>query len=129
VTRATAAAYGCTGRADFDHPTPVLRNDPALTAATEQRLRAAGLPTDSRWRSFGSDDFAAYGDELPSLMLFAGVGAAGVGPAVDAAGVERGIGRPAAGLHSARFDPGEDSVGLVARCLLGGYLAAALDLR
>lgn len=136
VTRATAAAYGCTGRADFDHPTPVLRNDPALTAATEQRLRAAGLPTDSRWRSFGSDDFAAYGDELPSLMMFAGVGAGvGVGAAggVDGGGGAAadggGVGRPAAGLHSTRFDPGEDSVGLVARCLLSGYLAAALDLR
>ena len=115
VTAATAAAYGCQGRAVFDVPTPVLSNDPDLAGATEQRLRAAGLPTDSRWRSFGSDDFAAYCAVLPSLMMFAGVGPDG----------PHGV--PAAGLHSARFDPGEAAVGLVARCLLSGYLAAATD--
>lgn len=131
VTAATATAYGCHGRAVFDAPTPVLSNDPVLTVATEQRLRGAGLVTDSRWRSFGSDDFAAYCDVLPSLMVFAGVGA--VGPnggstAVAAHGPDGSASAPPAGLHSARFDPGEGSVGLVARCLLGGYLAAALDL-
>jgi amidohydrolase len=109
ITAGAAAAYGCTGQAVFAPPTPVLHNDRALAAAAADRLSTWDIPVDNRWRSFGSDDFAFYCDQVPALMLFAGVGT--------------GAGSP--GLHSARFDPGEGSVDLVARCFLAGYLAAA----
>lgn len=109
ITVGTAAAYGCSGQAVFAPPTPVLRNDVSLAAAAAGRLAGWDIPVDDRWRSFGSDDFSFYCDQVPSLMLFAGVGT--------------GEGSP--GLHSARFDPGEASVDLVARCFLAGYLAAA----
>jgi amidohydrolase len=106
IARSTAEAYGCTAELISRSEEPALLNDPQLAAATALRLEAAGVPVDTAWRSFGSDDFSYYGAEVPSLMAFVGVDGG-------------------AGLHEARFLPTDDTVELVARVLIAGYLAAA----
>jgi amidohydrolase len=106
IARSTAEAYGCTAELIARSEEPALTNDSQLAAATAARLRAAGVPVDTHWRSFGSDDFSYYGAEVPSLMAFVGVDGG-------------------AGLHEARFLPPDDTVELVARVLVEAYLAAA----
>lgn len=106
IARATAAAYGCTAELTARSEEPALVNDPQLAATAALHLEAAGLPVDAAWRSFGSDDFSYYGAEVPSLMAFVGVDGG-------------------AGLHEPRFLPPDDTVELVARVLVAGYLAAS----
>ena len=55
----------------------------------------------------GADDFAHYGERLPSLMMFVGTGGAQ--------------------LHTPAFAPGDEHVEQAARALLAGYLAATAD--
>ena len=113
ATSGTAAAFGCTGELSIALGETALRNDPELVSAVRDRLQTgAGTPgppdlkLGPEFRSCGSDDFAAYSEVLPSLMMFLGV--------TD--------GSPM--LHDARFLPPDDLVGQAAGALLAGYLGA-----
>jgi amidohydrolase len=81
-----------------------LHNDAHLAAVAAELLAASGYPVVSDFRSFGADDFAYYGREVPALMVFVGVD----GP----------------GLHDPRFVPSDEAVRAVAHALLAGYVAA-----
>ncbi len=109
IATATAAAHGCRAEVVEVSGEPALHNDPGLAAAAAERLGALGVEVDTTWRSFGSDDFSYYGADRPSLMAFVGVD-----------GGARG-----GGLHEPTFLPPDDSVELVARTLVGCYLAGA----
>lgn len=111
VVASTAAAYGCAGEVHIPAGEPVLVNDEALAAAAARHLAAAGVPVAPPMRSTGADDFAFYAQRVPALMMFAGVRTAGAGDIEPT-------------LHSAGFLPPDEAVGLVARSLLAGYLAA-----
>ncbi len=102
---ATAAAFGCTGELTIAAGEPALYNDPALVAAVRARLGTAQPPA-AEFRSCGSDDFAAYGELLPSVMMFLGV--------TDDSPM----------LHDARFLPPDRLIGETAEAMLGGYLGA-----
>ncbi len=107
VVSGAAAAYGCVGDLDVTLGEPRVDNDAALTSAVRHRLAADAVPLAAQFRSCGSDDFAEYGTAAPSLMMF--VGADG--------GADRM-------LHHPGFVPPDETVGLVARSLLAGYLGA-----
>jgi amidohydrolase len=98
-------AHGCRGTVAITPAEPALVNDPALTAACQPLLRQAGFTVDDQFRSCGADDFSYYTRVAPSVMLFAGSG-------TDVT------------LHHPRFLPADDTVGMVARAMLAGYLAA-----
>lgn len=54
---------------------PILDNNADLVAHIDPLVRHAGLDLAATpFRSCGSDDFAAYGAHLPSVMMFAGTG-------------------------------------------------------
>ncbi len=106
VVTGTAAAFGCTGTLTIRPGEPALRNDPTLVAAVRVRLAGGTLPPAAEFRSCGSDDFAAYGEVLPSVMMFLGVA----------------DGSPM--LHDPRFLPPDRVVGEVAAAMLAGYLGA-----
>ena len=103
----TAASYGCDAAVEFAICELPLINDPLLAGATVPLLHQLGHRTDSEFRSFGSDDFAFYGDHARSLMMFVGTG------------------RSTGGLHDATYLPADSYVALVADALLAGYCAAA----
>ncbi|MFV0406450.1 MAG: M20 family metallopeptidase [Propioniciclava sp.] len=108
-----ALAHGVTAHTIFTRGGPALVNDAALVQRTDAILTAAGIPmATSAFRSCGSDDFAEYGQVVPSLMSFVGTGA------VD------GI-----GLHHAQFLPGRDTLRLAAVTLASAYVAATDSLR
>lgn len=107
----TAQAYGTTAVVTRIEGEPALINDPALAAGADDWLARLGVDGAEPMRSLGADDFSYFCDAVPSLMLFVGVETAGEHP------------QPA--LHHPRFLPGDDSVDLVARALMAGYLAAA----
>ncbi len=106
VVTATATAYGCRAEVVEVSAEPALVNHPALADAAAGVLTELGVMVERTWRSFGSDDFSYYGNVLPALMAFVGVDGGG-------------------GLHEARFLPPDGTVELVARALVGCYLAAA----
>jgi amidohydrolase len=101
---ATATGFGCTGELTIARGEPALHNDPVLVAAVRARLGPARLAAE--FRSCGSDDFAAYGEVLPSVMMFLGV--------ADDSPM----------LHDARFLPPDRLIGETAAALLAGYLGA-----
>jgi amidohydrolase len=105
IVEASAAAYGCQADVRLSDGEPALRNDPALAQAATDVLRAEGYPVVDDFRSFGADDFAHYGERVPSLMMFVGVDGG-------------------AGLHDPRFLPPDDAVDTVADALIAGYVAA-----
>ena len=109
VATSTAAAYGCSAEVAPRSGEPAVVNDSELATLTAMQLETAGIPTDTVWRSFGSDDFSYYGAALPSLMAFVGVDGG-------------------AGLHEPRFLPPDGTVALVARSLVAEYLAATVAL-
>ncbi len=90
---------------------PVLVNDHALAQGADDWLARLGVDGAETMRSLGAGDFSYFSEAVPSLMMFAGVETAGEEP------------QPA--LHHPRFLPGDEAVGVVARALLAGYLAAA----
>lgn len=106
VAVSVAAAHGCTAEVTFVHGEPVLENDPALVDSTTLQLTANALEVCTTLRSVGSDDFAFYSETVPSIMLFVGTD-------------------NSAHLHSDTFLPSDETVDLVARALLCGYLAAS----
>ena len=87
----------------------MLVNDDALAVRTGELLRESGRRVSDELRSCGGDDFAQYGELMPSLMMFVGVDTV-------------------AGLHSPEFLPGDEAVDDVAESLLAGYLAASCEM-
>jgi amidohydrolase len=86
----------------------VLTNDVGLAVRTGEILTELGHAVDPTFRSFGSDDFAAYCEHVRGLMIFVGTGA------------ERG------GLHDASYLPDDAYVATVADALIAGYCAALI---
>jgi amidohydrolase len=92
-----ALASGATAEVSFDAGYPVTWNDPALTAKMLPSLRRvagaavlADIPPTTT-----SEDFAYYGQRVPSMLFFLGVNPPGTAPANWAAN------------HSPRFNPDE----------------------
>jgi metal-dependent amidase/aminoacylase/carboxypeptidase family protein len=107
VARHTAQAWGCEAAVTIDHGEPVLENHPELVRHTDPWLQRLDLRVADALRSFGADDFAFYGQAVPSLMMFVGV--AGGAP-----------GEP--GLHHPQFIPDDGAVRRTACTMLAGYL-------
>jgi amidohydrolase len=101
-----AHAHGCTADVEIHRGEPPLVNDDHLATRAHVLLEEMGHPVVATFRSFGSDDFAAYGEHARTLMAFVGTG--------DTVG----------GLHDATFLPGDGYISLVADALVAGYCAA-----
>jgi amidohydrolase len=106
IATSVAAGYGCRAEVTIARGEPVLANDVGLAEGATNLLTALGHTVDSTFRSFGSDDFAAYCEHVRGLMVFVGTGA------------ERG------GLHDASYLPDDAYVATVADALIAGYGAA-----
>jgi amidohydrolase len=92
-----ALAAGATAAVSFDPGYPVTWNDPALTEKmlpSLRRVAGAQLLSDAA-PSTTSEDFAYYGQHVPSMLFFLGVNPPGADPAQWAAN------------HSPRFNPDE----------------------
>lgn len=113
LAEGTALARGATATATFVRGGPALVNDPGLSARADALLLAQEiLIAQVPFRSCGSDDFSEYGQVVPSLMSFIGVGSDG------------GV-----GLHHPKFLPGRSALRLCAVALATNYVAAAGMLR
>jgi amidohydrolase len=108
IAVSVAAGYGCHAEVSIDRGEPVLVNDVGLAVRTGEILTELGHAVDPTFRSFGSDDFSAYCEQVRGLMVFVGTGA------------ERG------GLHDASYLPDDAYVATVADALIAGYCAALL---
>ncbi|KID31644.1 amidohydrolase [Prauserella sp. Am3] len=104
-----ARAHGCEAKVIVTRGEPVLDNDPELTHRAAQHLAHQRFEVSSTLRSVGADDFAYYGERIPSLMLF-------VGTDTDRS------------LHRNDFLPSEGDLARVAHAMLAGYLAGAEQL-
>lgn len=113
IAASTATAYGCAAAAVSELGEPVLDNDAELTELVWPELVKQDLHLSDPLRSCGSDDFSFYCERFPSLMMFVGTRTEGFKSLVE---------QPS--LHSPVFLPVEDTVGLVARAMLAGYLGA-----
>ena len=90
-----------------------LGNDPDLSRRADHLLCGLAIPVAHvPFRSCGSDDFSEYGQVVPSLMSFIGVGSEG------------GV-----GLHHPKFLPGRSALRLSAVALASNYVAAVGLLR
>jgi metal-dependent amidase/aminoacylase/carboxypeptidase family protein len=89
---------------------PVMVNDPDVAAAVTTALAAAGLTEGPALRSCGSDDFAYYGDVVPSAMIFVGTG-----PGDSSS----------PGLHHPAFAPADAMVRNLAKIMLVSLAALA----
>ena len=111
----TAAARGATADVRIVTGGGMLYNDDALVHAIDPMVEHTGVPLAQRpFRSCGSDDFAAYCERIPSVMMFVGTGA-------ELALVER----VQVGLHHERFLPDDENIRLAAYALASGYVGAA----
>jgi amidohydrolase len=106
IATSVAAGYGCHAQVTIGVGEPVLSNDVGLAVRAGELLAELGHAVDPTFRSFGSDDFAAYCEHARGLMVFVGTGA------------ERG------GLHDAAYLPDDSYVATVADALIAGYCAA-----
>jgi amidohydrolase len=106
IASSVAAGHGCHAEVSVDRGEPVLANDVELAVRAGEILSELGHAVDPTFRSFGSDDFAAYCEHARGLMVFVGTGA------------ERG------GLHDASYLPHDAYVATVADALVAGYCAA-----
>lgn len=104
-----AAIHGCRIKSEFRLGEPALRNDADLTYRLCEWAHADGLVSSHPLRSCGADDFAFYGEILPSVMAFVGAG--------------QSDGRTPE-LHSSEFLPSDEIVRDTARVMIAGYLAA-----
>ncbi len=107
----TAASRGASADVRIIPGEPVLLNDAGLVAATRRMLDGVVPLARVPFRSCGSDDFAHYGEQAPSLMMFVGTGRQPDGPV----------------LHHPQFLPSDETVGLVARALAGGLVGGLLS--
>jgi amidohydrolase len=105
IALSVAAGHGCHASVTIGRGEPVLANDVGLALRTGEILTELGHAVDPTFRSFGSDDFAAYCEHARGLMVFVGTGA------------ERG------GLHDASYLPDDAYVATVADALIAGYCA------
>jgi amidohydrolase len=106
IATGVAAGHGCRAEVSIGVGEPVLVNDVGLAVRAGEILAELGHAVDTTFRSFGSDDFAAYCEHARGLMVFVGTGA------------ERG------GLHDASYLPDDAYVATVADALIAGYCAA-----
>jgi amidohydrolase len=106
IATSVAAGYGCRAVVSVARGEPVLANDVGLAVRAGELLTELGHTVDPTFRSFGSDDFAAYCEVARGLMIFVGTGATG------------------GGLHDAAYLPDDAYVGTVADALIAGYCAA-----
>jgi amidohydrolase len=106
IATGVASGYGCRAAVTIERGEPVLVNDVGLAVRAGEILTELGHAVDPTFRSFGSDDFAAYCEHARGLMVFVGTGA------------ERG------GLHDASYLPDDAYVATVADALIAGYCAA-----
>jgi amidohydrolase len=106
IATSVAAGHGCRAEVVIGVGEPVLANDVGLAVRAGELLTGLGHEVDPTFRSFGSDDFAAYCERARGLMVFVGTGA------------ERG------GLHDASYLPDDAYVATVADALIAGYGAA-----
>ena len=106
IATSVATGYGCRAEVMIERGEPVLANDVGLAVRAGEILTELGHAVDPTFRSFGSDDFAAYCERVRGLMAFVGTGA------------ERG------GLHDASYLPDDAYVATVADALISGYCAA-----
>ena len=117
-----AAARGATAEVEITTGHPLLVNDRRLVQLTDPLLDHLGIPVAHEpFRSCGADDFSHYAEIAPTLMMFVGVQQDPAAP-ISQAEVSS---RSQVGLHHPTFLPSADSVDLVARSLLAGYLAGA----
>ena len=127
----SAAAFGCEARLEIRPGDPVLINDAELVATVDPWLESGGFVVAEPMRSCGADDFAFYGHEVPSLMMFLGV--QGRSDNVDDTSVanERDGDHgstprdQSSGLHSSTFLPPDDAVERTARAMLAAFTGAA----
>ena len=113
LAEGTALARGATATATFVRGGPALVNHPELSQRADLLLTGLEVPVATvPFRSCGSDDFSEYGQVVPSLMSFIGVGSDG------------GV-----GLHHPKFLPGSGALRLAAVALAVNYVAAADLLR
>jgi amidohydrolase len=106
IATSVAAGYGCRASVTVERGEPVLANDVGLAVRAGEILTELGHSVVATFRSFGSDDFAAYCERVRGLMVFVGTGA------------DRG------GLHDASYLPDDAYVATVADALIAGYCAA-----
>jgi amidohydrolase len=106
IATSVAAGYGCRAEVTIGLGEPVLANDVGLAVRAAELLTEQGHTVDATFRSFGSDDFAAYCEVARGLMVFVGTGP------------EHG------GLHDAGYLPDDAYVAAVADALIAGYCAA-----
>jgi amidohydrolase len=106
IAVSVAAGYGCRAVVTIGPGEPVLTNDVGLAVRTAEILSELGHAVNPTFRSFGSDDFAAYCEHVRGLMVFVGTGD------------ERG------GLHDASYLPDDAYVATVADALIAAYCAA-----
>ena len=106
IATSVATGHGCRAEVSIEVGEPVLANDVGLAVRTGELLTEIGHAVVPTFRSFGSDDFAAYCEQVRGLMVFVGTGA------------ERG------GLHDASYLPDDAYVATVADALIAGYCAA-----
>ena len=106
VVTKTAEAQGATAEVRYEHITPVLVNDPALTARmrrTLARVTGAGGKVADLPPSLGGEDFAFYAREVPAMYFRLGVG----NPAKGAVH----------GVHTPRFVMDEDALTVGVRAM------------
>ncbi len=119
LARYTAAARGAKAEVEIVTGGPILDNNADLVAHIDPLVRHAGLDLAATpFRSCGSDDFAAYGAHLPSVMMFAGTGT------ISSHGDRHKV-----GLHHERFLPDEDAVERVARAMAVGLVGGTALVR
>jgi amidohydrolase len=106
IATSVAAGYGCRAEVTIGVGEPVLTNDVGLAVRAGELLTELGHAVVPTFRSFGSDDFAAYCEVVRGLMVFVGTGS------------DRG------GLHDASYLPDDAYVATVADALIAGYCAA-----
>jgi amidohydrolase len=109
IATSVAAGHGCGAAVSIGIGEPMLANDVGLAVRAGELLTELGHAVTPAFRSFGSDDFAAYCEHVRGLMVFVGTGA------------ERG------GLHDPSYLPDDAYVATVADALIAGYCAALAD--
>lgn len=103
------AVHGCRVHVEIRRGEPALRNDERLAVRLGEWAQLDGVAQSEPHRSCGADDFAFYGEILPSVMAFVGSGS-------DQPDEPE--------LHSANFLPSDALVRDTARIMIAGYLAA-----
>ena len=104
ICRGTAAAYGCTAELAFIPGVPITFNGPRMTALARRAAEAVAGPEQvvQPRPDLGSEDFAVFGQDVPSFFYWLGSGQPGGGSAP---------------WHSERFRTDDDALPLGAALL------------